>query len=168
MAISMYQASIPAFLQMIRAMSAILDKAEAHTAARKMDPGLLLAYRLAPDMFTLARQIQIMTDFAKGGSARLAGMEPPKYDDDEKTIADLKARLDKTASFLKGLKQGDIDGSEERDITVTVAGNPMQFKGQQYLVNFVLPNFYFHATTAYDILRHCGVELGKRDFMGAA
>jgi hypothetical protein len=108
-----------------------------------------------------------MSDFAKGGSARLAGLEPPKYDDSETTIAELKARLDRTAEFVRGLERTAIDGSEERDITITVGGAPMQFKGQQYLVHFVLPNFYFHATTAYDILRHCGVEIGKRDFLGA-
>jgi hypothetical protein len=162
----MYQASVPAFLQTISAMSVILDKAQAHAAARKIDAAVLLGYRLAPDMLALTRQIQIMSDFAKGGSARLAGLEPPKYDDSETTIAELKARLDRTAEFVRGLERTAIDGSEERDITITVGGEPMQFKGQQYLVHFVLPNFYFHATTAYDILRHCGVEIGKRDFLG--
>jgi hypothetical protein len=162
----MYQASVPAFLQTISAMSVILDKAQAHAAARKIDAAVLLGYRLAPGMLALTRQIQIMSDFAKGGSARLAGLEPPKYDDSETTIAELKARLDRTAEFVRGLERTAIDGSEERDITITVGGEPMQFKGQQYLVHFVLPNFYFHATTAYDILRHCGVEIGKRDFLG--
>jgi hypothetical protein len=166
MTISMYQASVPAFLHMLTSMAAVLDKAEAHAAARKVDPAVLLGYRLAPDMLPLTRQIQIMADFAKGCAARLAGIEPPKYADDETTIAGLKARLEKTASFLEGLEQDDIDGSEDRDVTITVGSTPMTFKGQRYLIQFVLPNFYFHATTAYDILRHCGVELGKKDFMG--
>jgi hypothetical protein len=167
MAISMYQASVPAFLQMLNSLSAILDKAEAFAAERKIDPAVLLSYRLAPDMFALSRQVQIATDHAKGCCARLAGIEVPKYADDETTFAALKARIARTIDFVQGFKPGDIDGSDERDITITAGSRELRFKGQQYLVHFVLPNFYFHVTTAYDILRHCGLPIGKRDFIGA-
>ena len=167
MAISMYQASVPVFLQMLNSLSAILDKAEAFAAERKIDPAVLLGYRLAPDMFPLSRQVQIATDQAKGCCARLAGVEVPKYADDETTFADLKARIARTIEFVQSFKPGDIDGSEERDITITAGSRELRFKGQQYLVSFVLPNFYFHATTAYAILRHCGLAIGKRDFLGA-
>lgn len=166
MPISMYQVSVPAFLQTLTALSAILDKAEAFAAERKIDPAVLLAYRVAPDMFPLIRQVQIATDQAKGCCARLAGVEVPKYTDDDTTFADLKARIARTTAFVQGFKPGDIDGSEERDIRITVGGQPMDFKGQPYLLTFVLPNFYFHATAAYAILRHCGLPIGKRDFMG--
>jgi hypothetical protein len=167
MASSMYQASVPAFLQMLNSLSAILGKAEAFAAERKIDPAVLLGYRLAPDMFPLVRQVQIATDHAKGCCARLAGVEVPKYADDETTFAALQARIAKTVAFVQGFKPSDIDGSEERDITITAGSRELRFKGQQYLVNFVLPNFYFHVTAAYGILRHCGLPIGKRDFMGA-
>jgi hypothetical protein len=167
MPISMYQASVPAFLQTLNALSAILDKAEAFATERKIDPAVLLGYRLAPDMFPLARQVQIATDQAKGCCARLAGVEIPKYADDETSFADLRARIARTLEFVQGFKAGDIDGSEERDIAITAGTRELRFKGQQYLVSFVLPNFYFHATTAYVILRHCGLPIGKRDFLGA-
>jgi hypothetical protein len=166
MPLSMYQASVPAFLQMLTSLAAILGKAEVHAAERKIDPAVLLAYRLAPDMFPLIRQIRIAADFAKSCSARLAGAEIPSYADNETTFAELKERIARTVQFVRGFRPEDIDGSEEREIALTVGGQPVQFRGQQYLVNFVLPNFYFHATTAYDILRHCGVPIGKRDFMG--
>lgn len=166
MPLSMYQASVPAFLKMLGNLSAILDKAASHAAERKIDEAVLLNWRLAPDMFPLARQIQIACDFAKGTPARLAGAEVPKYDDAEKTIADLKARIAKTAKFVEGLKRADIDGSEDRDISITVGGQDLRFKGEPYLIHFALPNFYFHAATAYDILRTCGVQIGKRDFIG--
>jgi uncharacterized protein len=167
MAMSMYQASVPAFLQTLRSLSAILDKAETFAAERRIDPTVLLGWRLAPDMFTLTRQVQIATDQAKGCCARLAGAEVPKYADDETTFADLRARIARTLDFVQRFEPSDIDGSEQRDITLTVGGRPMHFKGQPYLVSFVLPNFYFHATTAYAILRHCGLPIGKRDFLGA-
>jgi uncharacterized protein len=167
MSLSMYQASVPAFLQMLKNLSAILDKAEAYAGSRKIDPEVLLNYRLAPDMFPLVRQIQIAADLAKGAAARLAGVEVPKHDDTEKTFDDLKARIAKTAAFVEAIQPGDIHGFEDRDITLTLGEHTMSFKGQPYLVHFVLPNFYFHCTTAYNILRHCGVELGKRDFLGA-
>jgi uncharacterized protein len=166
MSLSMYQASVPAFVQMLNNLSAILDKAEAHAKNHKIDPEVLLNYRLAPDMLPLIRQVQIAADLAKGAAARLAGVEVPKHDDTEKTFADLEARLAKTVVFVESFKPSDIDGSEDRDINLTLGEHTMKFKGQPYLVHFVMPNFYFHCTTAYDILRHCGVELGKRDFIG--
>ena len=166
MSLSMYQASVPAFLQMLNNLSAILDKAEAYAGNRNVDPEILLNYRLAPDMLPFVRQIQITADLAKGAVARLASVEVPKHDDTEKTFADLKARIAKTVAFVQSFKPDEIDGSESRDISLTLGEHTMNFKGQPYLVHFVLPNFYFHCTTAYDILRHCGVELGKRDFIG--
>src|SRR5262249_25245586 len=165
MSLSMYQASIPAFVQMLNNISAIMDKAEADARNREIDPEVLLNYRLAPDMLPFVRQIQITADLAKGAAARLAGAEVPKHDDTEKTISDLKARLAKTVAFVQSFKPSDIDGSEDRGINLTLGEHTMKFKGQPYLVHFVMPNFYFHCTTAYDILRHCGVELGKRDFI---
>jgi hypothetical protein len=162
----MYQASVPAFLQMLNSLSAILDKAEAYAAERKIDPAVLLGWRLAPDMFALARQVQIATDHAKGGCARLAGIEVPKYPDDETTFADLRARIARTIDFVQGFEPSDIDGSEDRNITLTAGTRALRFKGQQYLVSFALPNLYFHATAAYAILRLCGVPIGKRDFLG--
>ena len=167
MSFGMYQASVPAFLKMLTNLSAILEKAEAFAAARKIEPEVLLNWRLAPDMFALTRQIQIASDLAKGTTARLAGREVPKYADEEKTFAELKARIAKTVKFVGGFTAKDIDGSESRDITLTMGGQEMHFKGEPYLVHFALPNFYFHATTAYDIVRSCGVEIGKRDFIGA-
>jgi uncharacterized protein len=167
MPLSMYQASVPTFLQMLNSLSAILDKAEAFAAERKIEPAVLLGWRLAPDMFPLTRQVQIATDHAKGCCARLAGVEVPKYTDDETTFVALKARIAKTVAFVQGFKPSDIDGSEERDITITAGTRELRFRGQQYLVNFALPNFYFHTTTAYAILRHCGLPIGKRDFIGA-
>jgi uncharacterized protein len=166
MSFGMFAASVPAFLQMLKNLSAILDKAEAFAAEREIEPEVLLNWRLVSDMFPLTRQVQIAADFAKGTTARLAGAEVPKYADDETTFAALKARIAKTVKFVEGFKPKDIDGSETRDITLTVGGQDMHFKGEPYLVHFALPNFYFHATTAYNILRRCGVEIGKRDFIG--
>jgi hypothetical protein len=163
----MYQASVPAFVKMLNNLSAILDKAEAFAAARKIDPDILLNWRLAPDMFPLLRQIQLASDFAKGTSARLAGAEVPKYADEEKSFAELKARIAKTVKFVEGIAAKAFEGAEHRDITLTVGGQELHFKGEPYLVNFALPNFYFHAATAYAILRRCGLEIGKRDFIGA-
>jgi hypothetical protein len=162
----MYQASVPVFLRTLSALSAILDKAAAHAAQRKIEPSVLLGTRLFPDMFPLARQVQLAADFAKGATARLAAIEVPKFADTEATLDELKVRIAKTVEFLKTLKPGQIDGSEDRDITIPIGGQPQSFKGQPYLLYFALPNFFFHATTAYDILRHCGVEVGKRDFLG--
>jgi hypothetical protein len=151
---------------MLNNLSVILDKAEAYAKNRKIDPEVLLNYRLAPDMLPFSRQVQIAADLAKGGVARLAAVEVPRHDDTEKTFADLKARLAKMVTFVQSIQPNDIDGSEDREITLTLGEHKMNFKGQPYLVHFVMPNFYFHCTTAYDILRHCGVELGKRDFIG--
>ena len=166
MSISLYQAAVPAFLQTLRSLSAILDKAEAFAAERKIEPAVLLGWRLAPDMFALTRQVQIATDHAKGCCARLAGAEVPKWPDDEASFADLRARIARTIELVQGFEPSDIDGAEQREIVLTVGGRSIQFKGQPYLVGFALPNFYFHATTAYAILRHCGVPIGKRDFLG--
>jgi uncharacterized protein len=167
MPMSMYRASVPIFLQILPALSAVLDKAAAHAAAKKIDPQVFIDSRLYPDMFPLSRQIQIATDFAKGACARLAGVEPPKYADTERNFDDLKARIAKTVDFIKEFKPAQIDGSEERDISLMLGGQPQKFKGENYLTGLVLPNFFFHATTAYAILRHNGVELGKQDFMRA-
>ncbi len=166
MALSMYQASVPVFIKTLGNLANILDKGAAYAAAKKVDHAVLLGYRIAPDMLAMVRQVQIACDFAKGACARLAGMDVPAWEDNEKSFDDLKARIAKTIDYCKGFKPEQIDGSEDRDIQVKVAGNPVTEKGQPYLLHSVLPNFFFHTTTAYDILRHCGVEIGKRDFIG--
>lgn len=166
MSLSMYQASVPAFLRTLTQLDAILDKAEAYAAAKKIDPATLINARLFPDMFPMSRQVQIACDFAKGACARLAGKDVPAWPDDEKTFAELKTRIAKTRDFVKTFKAGDIDGSEGRDIKIKVGGQDMAFKGEQYLTYFVLPNHYFHAAMAYGILRHNGLEIGKSDFIG--
>jgi hypothetical protein len=166
MPLSMYQASVPVFTQALDALGNVLAKGEAHAAAKKIDLAVLLGARLAPDMFPLTRQLSIACDFAKGATARLAGIEVPAWPDEEKTFAEFKARVAKTSDYVRGFKPAQIDGSEEREITLKMRDATRTFKGQPYLLHFVLPNFFFHATTAYDILRHNGVELGKRDFMG--
>jgi uncharacterized protein len=166
MSFGMYQASIPALVKMLNTLTTILDKAEAYAAERKIAPEVLLNWRLAPDMFPLIKQIQLTSDFAKGAAARLAGKEVPKYADEEESFAELKGRLAKTLAFIQGFAPNDIDGSETRDVTLTVGGQEVRFKGEAYLVYFVLPNFYFHAATAYDIVRSFGVAIGKRDFLG--
>ncbi len=165
MTISMYRASVPVFQQMLPSLSGCLRKAADHAAAKKIDPAVLIQSRLYPDMFPLVRQVQIAADFAKGTVARLAGQEPPKYDDTETTFDQLQSRIQKTLSYIGEFKPSQIDGSEERDITLTLGGQQRNFKGENYLVGFALPNFFFHTTTAYAILRHNGVELGKGDFM---
>jgi hypothetical protein len=167
MAISMYQASAPVFRQMLTALSSNLEKAEASAAQRRIDPMVLLEYRLAPDMFPLIRQVQIATDHAKAAMSRLAGREPPRFPDEEASFAELRARIARTLAHVAAFRPEDIDGSEERGITLSIAGTPLRFRGQHYLTGFVLPNFFFHVTTAYGILRHCGVPLGKRDFIGS-
>ena len=165
MSISMYRASAPIFLQMLPALSGCLGKAAGYAAAKKIEPAVLLQSRLYPDMFPLVRQVQIATDFAKGTLARLAGQEPPKYEDTETSFEQLQARIQKALGYISEFKPSQIDGSEERDITLTLGTQTRNFKGENYLVNFALPNFFFHATTAYAILRHNGVELGKGDYM---
>jgi hypothetical protein len=166
MTISMYRASVPVFAHTLEAVSAFLRKAAAHATLRKIEPSVLLSMRLYPDMFPLTRQVQLTADFAKGTSARLAGVEALKFSDEEKSFEELEQRIAKTTAFIGGLKPAQIDGSEDREITVPIGGQPHTFKGQPYLLHFALPNFFFHAATAYDILRHAGVELGKRDFIG--
>jgi hypothetical protein len=166
-AMSMYQASVPVFVQMLNALSGILGKAESFATEHKVEASVLLNYRLSPDMFPLARQVQTAADFAKDATARLAGVEFPKFENTEASFAELKARIAKTLDYIGGFKPAQIDGSEEREVTLTLGGNPVVFKGQPYLMKFVLPNFFFHCTTAYGIARHCGVAVGKRDFLGA-
>jgi len=166
MSISMYQASAPRFANTLKNLSAILDKARAHAEAKKIDEQVLTSSRLYPDMFALSRQVQIACDSAKGAVARLAGVEIPKHEDTEKTFEELKARIAKTIAFIDGIKAAQVDGSEEKDILMKLQGRDVTFKGMQYLLGFAYPNFYFHVTTAYDILRHNGVELGKGDFLG--
>jgi hypothetical protein len=164
----MYESSVPAFVRTLTQLDVMLDKAAAHAAAKKIDPGVLVAARLYPDMFPMSRQIQIACDFCKGASARLAGKDVPSWADDEKTIADLKARIAKTLDFVKSFKAADIDGSEGRDIKLKLGPQELTFKGQDYLVHFVLPNLYFHAGMAYANLRHNGLDIGKSDFIGSA
>jgi uncharacterized protein len=164
--ISMSSASVPVFQQMLGALSGVLDKAEAFATAKKIDPSVILGLRLVPDMFALSRQVQIACDFAKGTVARLAAVENPSYADTEKSFADLRERIAKTLAFINSVPAASIDGSEARDITMKVGPTEMHFKGQPYLVSFALPNFYFHVTTAYAILRANGVELGKFDYVG--
>jgi hypothetical protein len=166
MSISMYQASAPRFANTLKNLSAILDKAKAHAAAKKIDETVLTSSRLYPDMFALARQVQIACDSAKGAVARLAGVEIPKHEDTEKTFDELKERISKTLGFIATVKAAQIDGSEEKEIVLKLRGNDVPFKGLQYLMGFAWPNFYFHTVTAYDILRHNGVEIGKQDFIG--
>ncbi|HVY43841.1 MAG TPA: DUF1993 domain-containing protein [Hyphomicrobiaceae bacterium] len=167
MSLSMYQISVPVFQRMMTNLTAVLEKAEAHAAAKKIEPEVLINARLAPDMFPLKRQVQLVSDFAKGAAARLAGQEIPKWEDNEASFADLKARLKKSIDYLGQLKPADIDGSETRDINLTIAKKPVTLKGQVYLLTHAFPHFFFHVTTAYDILRHNGVEIGKRDYLGA-
>lgn len=167
MTISMYQASKPAFGQMLKTLSHILKKAEEHCEAKKIDPSVLVNARLYPDMAPLVRQIQIATDQVKGSFSRIAGKEIPSWPDEEKTFADLQARVKKAQDFLAGVDAKEIDGRENHDIKMKIGPNDMTFKAEAFLVNFSLPNFYFHVVTAYDILRHNGVEIGKRDFIGS-
>ena len=167
MTISMYKASVPIFVQFLTGLSALLDKAAAYADAKKVDPSVLLNTRLAPDMFPLVRQVRAATDHAINACGRLAGAQLPSFSNAEATIPELKERISKTIEFLKGLKPAQIDGSEAKDIKITLpSGATREYTGQSLLLNNSLPNFYFHCTTAYDILRHCGIELGKRDFMG--
>ncbi len=166
MTLSMYHASIPPIIRGLSNLRTVLQKAAAHAEIKKIDPSVLVAMRLAPDMFPLSRQVQIASDTAKGAAARLAGVEPPKYEDTEATFPELVARIDKTIAFLETFKPDQIDGSEERTVVLPLRDGSMTFQGMAYLLVFVLPNFYFHATTAYDILRHAGVEIGKQDYLG--
>lgn len=164
---SMSQASLPVFDIGLKALSAILDKAETYAADKKFESSVLLQSRLSPDMFPLVRQVQIAADQAKNGSARLAGVEAPRFEDNETTMDQLKARIAKTLAYLKTLDPKPIDASADREITFPLGpNNKGHMKGGDYLNHFVLPNFHFHVTAAYAILRHCCVDIGKRDFIG--
>ena len=164
----MYEASVPVLTHFLKGLSAILKKAEAHCQARKIEPDAILQARLFPDMFNFTRQVQLVTDFAKGAGARLAGIPVPSFPDEEKSFADLQARIAKTVDFLGTLRKEQFADAATRTVTIKVAGNDMSFSGGEYFMGYAVPNFYFHLTTAYNILRHNGFELGKRDFMGRA
>ena len=168
MQITMQDTLVPTANRMLGNLSGILDKAETFATARKIEPSVLLNSRLAPDMFALTRQVQIASDMIKGAAARLSGTEIPKFEDNETTFAELKARIAKTLAFVNSVDAAKYKGSEDRDITLQTRGGEVRFKGQPYLLHYVLPNVYFHITTAYAILRHNGVELGKTDFIGAS
>ncbi|MFI8483117.1 DUF1993 family protein [Pseudomonas sp. NPDC078700] len=167
MLLSMYQASVPVFTRMLSNLDAILDKAQAHAEATGFDSAVLVNARLAPDMYPLARQIQIATDAAKGCVARLAGVDVPSFADTEASIAELKARIAKTAAFVQSFKPEQLDGSEENTINIKLPSRELSFSGQMFLLHFALPNFYFHISTTYAILRHNGVKIGKMDYLGA-
>jgi len=166
MSLTMYQASIPSFLRMLGNLSAILNKAAAHAEAKKIDPSIFVNARLAPDMFPLSRQVQIATDMVKGCAARLSDIEVPRYEDNETTFAELQARIAKTKAFIESVSASQIDGSEDRQITLKFGSKELGFLGQAYLLDFVIPNFHFHLTATYAILRHNGVEIGKTDYTG--
>jgi len=168
MSLTMYSAFIPVAIRTLQNLSNILAKGAAHCEARKIDPNAFLSARLYPDMFPLTRQVQIASDTVKGAAARLAGVEIPKYEDNETTFAELQVRLDKTVAFLQTIKPEQIDGKEGADIVLSFPMRTFEFKGQAYLTGWVLPNLYFHTTTAYNLLRHAGVELGKADYLGGA
>jgi hypothetical protein len=164
----MYTASVPLFRQVLGSLAAILEKAESHADLKKIEPQALLQARLFPDMFPLLRQVQVAADFAKGTVARLGGVEVPRYEDIEDDFAGLQARIAKTLAFIDSVPREAVDDGANREITVGTGANQREFKsGQPYLLHYALPNFYFHATTAYAILRHNGVEVGKRDFIGS-
>ena len=167
MSFSIYTASVPVFVRMLSNLSALLDKAEAHCTERKIAPEALLQFRLYPDMFPLVRQVQIATDMTKGAAARLGGIEVPSYADTETTFEELRARLAKTIAFINSVKPEQMEGAEDRDILVKTGGQERTFKGRDYLLNFAMAHAYFHVTTSYAILRHCGVDLGKKDYIGA-
>ncbi|MDP3816750.1 DUF1993 family protein [Pseudomonas sp.] len=166
MSLSMYQASIPVFIRQLNNLSNILGIAAAHAEEKKIEQSVFLNARLAPDMFALSRQVQIACDSAKGGAALLAEIEAPSHADDESSFAELQARIAKTLTFLQGISAAQIDGSEERTLSLKRRDKETHFQGQAFLLDHVLPNFYFHLTTAYAILRHNGVAIGKRDFLG--
>ena len=166
MTISMFQASVPRLINVLNNLSHILDKAQTHIDAKKLDATALIQFRLFPDMLNFTRQVQIASDTAKGVVARLAGVDIPVYEDNEQSIADLKARIAKTIDFIQGFKSEQIDGTEDKDIIVKRGEKETHYKGMQFLLGHAIPNVYFHTTTAYAILRHNGVEVGKRDYLG--
>jgi uncharacterized protein len=164
--ISMYDVSVPVFSERLRALALVLTKTEANATERKIDPQVFLTARLAPDMLTFTKQVQIATDHAKGAPSRLAGREVPRYEDNEASFSELQARITKTRDYLATFKPAEFEGAEERTVTLKVGGNDVELKGQKYLLDVALPNFYFHITTAYAIMRHNGVPLGKGNFLG--
>ena len=166
MTISMYQASVPRFVNILGNLSGILDKAQAHVDAKKLDDATLTTYRLFPDMLPMTTQVLIACDAAKGVVARLAGVDIPVYEDSEKTLADLKARIAKTVAFIKSVTPAQIDGSEDKEIVIKRGEKETRYTGMQFLLGHAIPNFYFHVTTTYNILRHNGIEIGKRDYLG--
>ncbi|QNM95914.1 DUF1993 domain-containing protein [Chitinimonas koreensis] len=166
MSLSMYTISIPVLIRQLDNLSVLLDKGARHAEAKKFDPAVLVNARLAPDMFALGRQVQIATDNAKGAAARLAGVEIPKYEDTETSFDELQARIAKTIAFLRSIRPEQLEGSEERAVMVKTRAAELHFKGRDYLLNFALPNVFFHVTTTYAILRHNGVEIGKTDYLG--
>ncbi|HXQ53456.1 MAG TPA: DUF1993 family protein [Stellaceae bacterium] len=166
MAITMYYASVPVFQQLLGGLKGVIEKGEAGVTARKLDPNVVLNLRLYPDMFTLARQVRQACEHALG-AGRAAGVEVPKFPDLDNSFEEMKSRIDKTLAFLGTLKPAQLDGHEDNQLTIPVGGQPRQFKAQNYLYHLAMPNFYFHITTAYNILRELGIEIGKRDFMGA-
>ena len=166
MTISMSKVSAPIFVQFLTALSGVLDKAAAHAEAKKIDPAVLLNTRLTPDMFPLVRQVRAATDHAVNCCGRIAGVEPPTFANTEATIPELKERIGKAVAFIRSIPASKLDGQEDKEIVIKMGANERKFTGQTLLLNSALPNFYFHTTTAYDILRECGVEIGKRDFMG--
>ena len=166
MAISMYKASIPVFIHVLENLMGIVDKGATYAESKKIDPAILINARLYPNMYTFARQIQIATDMSKGCAARLAGQDPPSYSDNECSFAELRSRLEKTIAFLKTFTADQIDGTEEKSVNLKVGGQPKSFQGLPYLTRYVLPNLYFHTSIAYAILRHNGVELAKKDYLG--
>jgi hypothetical protein len=166
MAISMYQISVPVFTRMLTNLIAIMEKAAAHCEANKIDPAVLINYRLYPDMFAFAKQVQIAADAAKNGTGYLAGAEPPKFENTEQGFPQLIGRVRQTIEYVNSFKPEQIDGMEEKEISITRGETTLTYKEQDYLLNRVLPNFYFHITTAYDILRHNGVALGKKEYLG--
>ena len=168
MSLSMHSASVPVFVRNLDNMLAWLDKAQAHAEAKKFDTANYLAMRLAPDMLPFIKQIQIASDGAKGCVARLAGVDIPKWDDTEVTLDDLRARIRKTIDYVQSVPAAQIDGSEGRDITITLRSGDVKFDGQRYLEHWALPNFYFHVMTTYNLLRHAGVDLGKPDYLKGA
>lgn len=166
MTVMIYNQLVPVFSEMLSNLDEVLSKAEGDAEAREIDAQVFLNGRIAPDMLSLTKQVQIMTDMAKGGACRLAGQELPSWPDDEQSFADLHARIAKTQALLNSFKPEDFDGAEDRSIELKFPGGELKFTGNDYFLNFVVPNFYFHYTTAYAILRHNGVQIGKRDFLG--
>lgn len=167
MAVSMYQISVPVFVRMLNNLATILDKAATHCTERQIEPAALINFRLYPNMFALVRQVQVAADAAKNVCAHLAGAEPPRFENTEQTFAELVERINKTIEYVNGFTPAQIDGTEENEISITRGKTTVTYRGQDYLLNRALPNMYFHITTAYDILRHNGVELGKKDYLGS-